>query len=223
MAKADFDGVWGRSMTETETTEARFALNSSPSHLLHRAQQLAANQSSDALKAANITLRQFSLLAAVAEREGASQSQLVDKTGIDRSTLADMVARMETADLVKRLESKEDARAKAVWLTPKGADTLEAAAPAVQAADDELMRKLPKNRRASFLAILAVLADASDREILQLELDDAGEKTKVKTKKSDEKPKKAKADQKPKKAKSAKAAKGGKSAKKGGKKGDKKK
>ena len=71
-----------------------FELENSASHLLHRAQQIAANRSAAALRAAGITLRQFSVLSAIAELEGVSQSHLVRATGIDRSTLADMAARM---------------------------------------------------------------------------------------------------------------------------------
>ncbi len=189
-----------------------FSLASSPSHLLHRAQQLAANQSAEALRDAGVTLRQFSLLAAIEEAEGVSQSHLVDTTGIDRSTLADMVARMERADLISRKESAEDARAKSVWLTEKGRNTLGRARPAVAAADAELLNALPKNRRASFLSILAVLADVSDRQILQLEADESGGKKKVKSSetenfgekaaKSKKKPEKKKETKKKKKKKS---------------------
>ena len=70
-----------------------FNLNASPSHLLHRAQQAAANHSAKALKSAGITLRQFSLLAALDGNDGVSQSDLVNATGIDRSTLADIALR----------------------------------------------------------------------------------------------------------------------------------
>ena len=41
-----------------------------------------------------VTLRQTVLLAAIAEKEGASQSDLVRATGVDRSTLAEMMARI---------------------------------------------------------------------------------------------------------------------------------
>ncbi|MEO0981538.1 MAG: MarR family transcriptional regulator [Pseudomonadota bacterium] len=203
-------------MTDTKTKAAVFMLNASPSHLLHRAQQFAANQSADALKAAGVTLRQFAVLAAVAEAEGTSQSQLVDATGIDRSTLADMVARMEKGGLLLRKESTSDLRAKSVWLTSEGRAALKTAAPAVSDADDQLLSALPKNRRASFLSILAVLADASDREILQLEADDeTGEKKKVKAK-DKERPKAKAKTQKTTKAKAEKSKK--KDAKKGKKK-----
>lgn len=144
-------------MTTGEDVTTHYDLSRSPSHLLHRAQQYAANLSSTSLKSAGITLRQFSVLAAVANEEGASQSRLVEATGIDRSTLADMVSRMETAGLILRESSDADKRAKAVSLTDAGREALGAAAPAVIEADAALMTALPKNRRDAFLAILSVL------------------------------------------------------------------
>lgn len=149
-------------MAET-TTDTEFSLHDSPSHLLHRAQQFAAGQSAGALSAAGVTLRQFSVLAAVSAQEGASQSNLVNETGIDRSTLADMVFRMEKAGLIRRTASKEDARAKAVFLTAKGRRALANATPAVQEADEQLLTALPKSRRASLISILAALSEASER------------------------------------------------------------
>ncbi len=134
-----------------------FELDNSPSHLLHRAQQMAANRSAGALREAGITLRQFSVLAAISRQHGPSQSSLVEATGIDRSTLADMVSRMEKAGLIARIQSHSDARAKAVSLTEAGRAALEAAVPAVREADQMLLGALPKNRREPFVDLLSAL------------------------------------------------------------------
>lgn len=136
-----------------------FNLNASPSHLLHRAQQAAANHSAKALRTAGITLRQFSLLAALDGNDGSSQSDLVNATGIDRSTLADMVARMETGGLIKRAASKTDARAKSVSLTAKGKRALDKALPAVQAADAALFSGLAKVKQDALMSGLVGLAE----------------------------------------------------------------
>ncbi len=137
-----------------------FNLNASPSHLLHRAQQMAANHSAAALKSAGITLRQFALLAALSGNDGVSQSDLVNATGIDRSTLADMVARMEDGGLIKRASSKTDARAKSVSLTAKGKKAFDKAAPAVAKADDALFAALPKMKQDALMSGLAGLTEA---------------------------------------------------------------
>lgn len=148
----------GLDMTDESMEPSGFSLESSASHLLHRAQQVAASRSADALKAAGITLRQFSLLAAVAREEGVSQAKLVEVTGIDRSTLADMASRMEQSRLIKRAASATDARAKSVSLLAAGRRALEKAMPGVAEADAAIVEALPKTRRDAFLKSLSTLA-----------------------------------------------------------------
>ena len=140
----------------------KFDLSNSASHLLHRAQQVAANKSSGALRSAGITLRQFSVLSAIAEEEGVSQSKLVSVTGIDRSTLADMAARMETAKLIKRVQSKTDARAKSLTLMSAGRKALEKATPGVLKADIGLLDAIAVSRRGTFLKTLTALAEEGE-------------------------------------------------------------
>ena len=142
--------------------EIPYRLSHSPSHLLHRAQQLAANQSASALKAAGLTLRQFAVLSILSEKDKRSQSELVDKTGIDRSTMADMVARMEKSGLLSRTSSNLDARAKLVEITAKGQSAYDTAVDAVATADEQLMNSLPKGQRKTFLAILSTFASVNE-------------------------------------------------------------
>lgn len=139
-----------------------FKLENSASHLLHRAQQIAANRSAASLRSAGITLRQFSVLSTIAELEGVSQSHLVRATGIDRSTLADMAARMERAKLIKRTVSKSDARAKSLSLMAAGRKALAQAAPGVISADRMLMEALPTTRRDGFLRTLTILTESEE-------------------------------------------------------------
>lgn len=143
-------------------TKTNFNLGTSASHLLHRAQQMAANKSAESLRSAGITLRQFSVLSAIALEEGVSQSKLVSLTGIDRSTLADMAARMETAKLIKRTQSKTDARAKSLSLMAAGRKALEKSTPGVLAADANLLETLAATRRDAFLKTLSTLTDEAD-------------------------------------------------------------
>lgn len=140
-----------------------FNLNTSPSHLLHRAQQIAANHSAAALKSAGLTLRQFSVLSALSGNEGVSQSDLVNATGIDRSTLADMVARMEAGGMIKRSDSKTDARAKSVSLTPKGKKAHDKALPAVVKADAALFATLAKAKQEALIqGLTGLVGDSAD-------------------------------------------------------------
>lgn len=127
----------------------------SVTHLIHRAEQCAGNIFASEAPNGVLTPRQFAILEAVSENPGISQTGLVDRTGIDRSTLADIVRRMLDKDLLQRQRTAEDARAYAVKLTRKGTNTLKKMRPRADAVDKQLMDAIPKEHRDAFLAVLA--------------------------------------------------------------------
>jgi DNA-binding MarR family transcriptional regulator len=139
-----------------------FRLSESPSHLLRRAEQFAAEIFLKADIPDGVTLRQSVLLAAIAEADGASQSDLVNATGVDRSTLAEMMARMEQKGFIVRAAAEDDGRAKSVSLTAEGRRRLEGALPAMREVDKALLAALPASGRSAFRATLLALADAAN-------------------------------------------------------------
>jgi DNA-binding MarR family transcriptional regulator len=147
-----------------------FRLAISPSHLLHRAEQLAADRFTQ-LVGDTVTLRQFAVLAAIAEAPGLSQSELVRATGVDRSTLADMMTRMSKRGLVTRTASTLDARAYSVRLSHAGATLFSAARLHARAADAAILDLLPGNKRRAFLNTLTKLAQRSEEAAAKLERD----------------------------------------------------
>lgn len=149
-------------MVKSGAKSKRGGLAASPSHLMHRALQLALDIYAEEAGPDGLTQRQFAVLEAVAHKSGLTQTDLVRATGIDRSTLADLVARMTAKGLLDRERSTIDARAKAVRLSEAGQAALEAAWPRVEAADKRIMALLPKGKRDGFLAQLADLAGAAD-------------------------------------------------------------
>jgi DNA-binding MarR family transcriptional regulator len=135
-------------------TDAGRALERSPSHLLHRALQLALDIYAEETGPDALTQRQYAVLAAVAAHEGLTQTDLVHATGIDRSTLADLVARMIGKGLIARERSTSDARANTVSLTDAGRAALNATGPKVAAADERILKLLPSRKRDAFLSVL---------------------------------------------------------------------
>ena len=149
-------------MVKSGNKSKRGGLSGSPSHLMHRVLQLALDIYTEEAGSDGLTQRQFAVLEAVSHKAGLTQTDLVRATGIDRSTLADLVARMTTKGLLDREKSTLDARAKAVRLSPAGEAALEAARPRVEAADKRIMALLPKGKRDGFLELLAELAGEAD-------------------------------------------------------------
>jgi DNA-binding MarR family transcriptional regulator len=127
------------------------SLNRSATHLLHRAGQRAADIYADEVQGGGLTPRQFALLTAVSQQEGLTQTDLVERTGIDRSTLADIVARLLSRGLIQRRRAKDDGRAYAIKLSGQGAKALRDAQPAAAAADTRLLASLTPAKRQDFL------------------------------------------------------------------------
>ncbi len=108
----------------------------------------------------DLTPRQYAVLLTVSQNEGLSQTQLVEKTGIDRSTLADIVRRMLKKGLLTRRRTKEDARAYAVRLTEDGWKSLRVADPVARRVDDRILSALPAGQRERFLSDLSAIVTA---------------------------------------------------------------
>ena len=173
-------------------------LDRSPSHLLHRALQLALDIYAEETGTGALTQRQFAVLSAVMAKEGCTQSELVRATGIDRSTLAELVARLIGKDLLARERSTLDARANTVRLTDAGRAAVQEAAPKVAQADARILALMPGAKRDAFLKTLRDMARAAGKS-------EAGETEDGKRAKKAKTEKPAKADKPDKKKKKKKA------------------
>lgn len=140
-----------------------YDLKTSPGHLLRRAQQYAHDLYAKEVGATGPTPRQFEVLHTVAQNEGLSQTDLVRTTGIDRSTLADMIARMIKKGLLSRKRTKEDARANAVSITAAGKRMLNSAMSGVDRAEAAALSVLPKTQQTAFMKALSAYAEALDK------------------------------------------------------------
>jgi DNA-binding MarR family transcriptional regulator len=135
-------------------------LERSPIHLLHRAGQCAADIFQGEMVEGDLTPRQYAVLVSVSQNEGLSQTQLVEHTGVDRSTLADIVRRMLKKGLLQRRRTKDDARAYSVKLTEEGWRVLKAADPLAKRVDDKILAALPGQQRERFVQDLHTIVTA---------------------------------------------------------------
>ena len=95
-----------------------FDLSEAPSHLIRRCQQFYGDLYAREAGGKELTKQQYILLCALEQNDGVSQTALVEITGIDRSTLAEMVRRMLEKGLLSRERTEEDQRANAVAISP---------------------------------------------------------------------------------------------------------
>ncbi len=142
-------------------------LDTSALHLLHRAGQCAEVLFAKETGRSELTPRQYAILAAVAQNPDVSQTGLVEQTGVDRSTLADIVRRLVERKLLQRKRTKEDARMYAVRLTAKGKAALASMKPAASRVDTRILSVLKSSERAAFITALAEIVKAMSRSALE--------------------------------------------------------
>lgn len=104
-------------------------------HLLHRASQRASEIFALETRDFDLTARQYAVMTAISQFEGLSQTDLVRITGIDRSTLADVVQRLLKRGVIQRERTLQDGRTYAVSLTVKGRELLDTIKPHARRAD----------------------------------------------------------------------------------------
>jgi DNA-binding MarR family transcriptional regulator len=142
-------------------------LDTSALHLLHRAGQCAEVLFTNETAKAALTPRQYAVLVCVGQNPDISQTGLVEQTGVDRSTLADVVRRLVKKGLLQRKRTKQDARMYAVRLTAKGQNILTSVKPQATKVDQRILAELRADQRASFIDALGEIVRAMSRTAAQ--------------------------------------------------------
>jgi MarR family transcriptional regulator, temperature-dependent positive regulator of motility len=94
-------------------------LSTHPGHLARRLQQ-AHTLLWGAMVSEETTSPQFAVLNALEEKPGMDQRTLSEHVRLDRSTIADLVARLAGRELVERVRDPEDGRRNVLRLTEDG-------------------------------------------------------------------------------------------------------
>jgi len=145
-------------MSEPHNTET-LSLDESVTHLLHRAGQIVDEAATTELEKLKVTPRQFTLLVAIEANSGATQVELINFTGIDRSTMAEMTRRLVVRGLIDKRPHRADNRASALKLSSTGKRLLKQCRSAVIVAERKFLERISPSRRKSLMTILtAVIA-----------------------------------------------------------------
>lgn len=108
-----------------------------------------------------VTSVQFGVLAVLGRRPGASQQILCEELDLDRSTIADLVGRLERNGLLERARDAADRRRNRLQLSPQGERTLAELRPRAEEVERILTGALkPQERHELRRLILRVLGGA---------------------------------------------------------------
>jgi MarR family transcriptional regulator, lower aerobic nicotinate degradation pathway regulator len=133
-----------------------------PGFLIRRLHQIHLALFAEECAPLGITPVQYSILSVAAAQPGLEQARLGYEVGVDRTTLANVVARLEARGLLLRAQGTTDRRLKHVTLTTAGLDLLDRMAEPARRAHARTIEALPAPEREAFLRALAQLVDAGN-------------------------------------------------------------
>ena len=133
-----------------------------PGHHIRRLQQIAVAVFLEETQAHGLTPVQYAALQTVSNAPGIDQRTLASTIGLDTSTIAGVIDRLEARVLLQRSASPQDRRVRLLALTAQGRGLLSAVTPAMQRAQERMLQPLPKRERTEFLRMLRVLVTANN-------------------------------------------------------------
>lgn len=133
-----------------------------PGHLIRRLQQIASALFLEQARAFDFTPVQYAALVAIANHPGLDQTALCNAVALDRSTIGDVVGRLEKKGLIRRMNGATDRRTKSLHITAAGNRMIKAIDPAVQAAQRLILSPLKPGERAAFMQMLKNLVHVNN-------------------------------------------------------------
>lgn len=131
-------------------------------HLIRRAQQLHAALWNQEVST-EVSSVQYAALAVIARSDGISQRELGEALDLDRSTIADLVERMQRRGLVDRERSEADRRQKVLTITDDGRAVLHDFDPKVARVEELLTQALSAEERATVRLLLSRMLGSNER------------------------------------------------------------
>ena len=136
------------------------SLDALPGHHIRRLQQMAVAVFLQETQGFGITPVQYGALLTVQRQPGLDQRSLANLMGLDTSTTAGVVDRLEARGLLRRSASTTDRRVKLLGITEDGAALLADMQPQVAAAQARMLAPLTDAEKPLFMDMLMRLVQA---------------------------------------------------------------
>jgi DNA-binding MarR family transcriptional regulator len=145
-------------------TERVKDLHDRPGHLARRFQQIAVAVFHAEVEGAgyDLTPVQYAALASLNLNPGIDQATLAGLIAYDRTTITGVVDRLEQKGLIERRTSSRDRRARVLAVSAAGRRTLEGIEPAVDAAQQVMVRGLTPQEAEELMRLLRKAIDAGN-------------------------------------------------------------
>ncbi len=136
---------------------------SKPGHLIRRLQQIAVAIFAQECADHDITPVQYAALVAVRDNPGLDATRIAALVAFDRSTIGNVLERLESKALIERRANPDDRRVKILKISRRGARLLEACEPAVQLAQDRMLDPLDAYERKAFTTFMRRIIAQQDQ------------------------------------------------------------
>lgn len=110
------------------------------------------------MKPFGVTSAQLPVLVALKNGERRTQKELAGIAGVEQPSMAQLLARMERDDLIRREPSPSDKRSSLIMLTQRALDTLEPGRDVLRSVDADACAGFSDEERKLFLGLLARVA-----------------------------------------------------------------
>ena len=138
------------------------AVYTAPGYLFRRTQQIAVAIFMEECRPFDLTPVQYAALIAIHTHPGIDATRLSAVIAFDRSTLGNVIERLEAKKLIERKPSTEDKRVKLLYLTKAGAALLRDITPSVDRAQARMLQPLKPADRKTLMALLEQLVDLNN-------------------------------------------------------------
>jgi DNA-binding MarR family transcriptional regulator len=138
------------------------AVYTKPGYLFRRMQQIAVAIFVEECRAYDLTPVQYASLVAIRTHPGIDATRLSAVIAFDRSTLGNVIERLEAKQLIERRPSREDKRVKLLYLTKAGVTLLRDIMPSVDRAQARMLQPLKPADRKTLMALLTQLVDLNN-------------------------------------------------------------
>jgi MarR family transcriptional regulator, lower aerobic nicotinate degradation pathway regulator len=138
------------------------AVYTAPGYLFRRMQQIAVAIFMEECRDHDLTPVQFAALVAIHTHPGIDATRLSAVIAFDRSTLGNVIERLETKGYIERKASSGDKRIKLLYLTRSGAALLRDIMPSIDRAQARMLQPLKPADRKTLMALLTQLVDLNN-------------------------------------------------------------
>lgn len=149
-------------ISELKAFEQKSTLLSRPGFLIRRLHQLHGYLFSQQTAEFAITPVQYSVLTSLNEHGAMDQASIAREVGLERTTVAEVIARIESRGLVVRRSCKKDQRVKIVKITVKGKRLVEQMSTFVARAHDLTISPLSQEDQDRLMVMLVRLLEANN-------------------------------------------------------------